>query len=155
MQIAGMTKRLALPLICCGLLWQPLQAADEDRDKGRAGLDDLSHEMSTCAAYFSLMSSIIKNSGGPKTKAKVADRIKLTGQAMLTQAINVARYIGEDEKVPMERVQVRLKEMVETINSDPLNSLAAMHTKYGQPCDVLLVNAPRRFVELLKQYEAE
>ena len=39
----------------------------------------------------------------------------------------------------MERAQGRLKEMVETINNDPPNSLRIMHTKYGQPCDELLV----------------
>jgi len=78
--------------------------------------------------------------------------MKLTGQAMLTQAINMAKYIGMDEHVPMERVQVRLKEMVETINKDPPNSLRTMHTKYGQPCDELPINAPQRFLGLLREY---
>jgi len=43
-------------------------------------------------------------------------------------------------------VQVALKEMVETINSDPANSSRAMHTKYGLPCDALLQEAPQRFI---------
>jgi hypothetical protein len=119
--------------------------------RGRSGLDDLSHEMSTCAAYFSLLSSVVQKSAGAKTKA-AAERMKLTGQAMLTQAINIAKYIGIDENLPMERVQVRLKEMVETINNDPPNSLKMMHSKYGQPCDELLIKAPQRFIELLQDY---
>ncbi len=73
---------------------------------------------------------------------------------MLSQGINVARYIGVDEKVATKRVQVALKEMVETINSDPANSLKVMHSKYGLPCDALLQKAPQRFIALLKQYEA-
>ena len=120
--------------------------------RGRSGLEDLSREMSTCAAYFSLLSSIVKKSAGDETKTTAADRMKLTGQAMLSQAINIAKYIGVDENAPMERAQGRLKEMVETINNDPSNSLRIMHTRYGQPCDELLVKAPQRFLDLLRDY---
>jgi hypothetical protein len=67
----------------------------------------------------------------------------------------VARYIGIDEKVATKRVQLALQEMVETINNDPANSLKAMHTKYGLPCDALLQEAPQRFIALLKQFEAD
>jgi len=114
-------------------------------------LEGLSHEMSTCAAYFSLLSSVMQKSAGTETKA-AAERMKLTGQTMLTQAINIAKYIGMDENVPMQRVKMRLKEMVETINNDPPNSLKVMHTKYGQPCDELLIKAPQRFMDLLQDY---
>jgi len=145
-------KRLAVSLMCCALLGQPLQADEERRDKGRAGLDELSNEMSTCAAYFSLLSSVIQNSAEPQRKAPIAERMKSVGQAMLTQAINIATYIGMDDSVAMQRVELRLKEMVETINGDPVNSVQVMHTKYGQPCDELLRNAPQRFVDLLKDY---
>src|SRR5215510_6669714 len=154
MRTTTIAKQLALPIIGCGLLC-PAQAAEESRNKGRAGLDELSHEMSTCAAYFSLLSTIMENSAGSETRAAAAKRIKSIGQAMLTQGINVASYIGVDEKVATERVQVALKEMVETINRDPGNSLGAMHTKYGLPCDALLQEAPQRFIALLKQYEAD
>ena len=123
------------------------QADEQSRARGRSGLEGLSHEMSTCAAYFSLLSSVMQNSA----KA-AAERMKLTGQSMLTQAINIAKYIGMDENVPMQRVKMRLKEMVETINNDPPNSLKVMHTKYGQPCDKLLIKAPQRFMDLLQDY---
>jgi hypothetical protein len=43
-----------------------------------------------------------------------------------------------DENAPMERVQLRLKKMVETIKNDPPNSLGIAHTKYGRPSDELL-----------------
>jgi hypothetical protein len=145
-------KRLTLLLACCLLFSHPLQANEENREKVRSGLAGLSEEMSTCAAYFSLLSSVIQNSVEREKNASVAERMKSTGQAMLTQAINIARYIGMDDRVAMERVQVRLKEMVDTINNDPPNSLQVMHTKYGQPCDELLLQAPQRFLELLKQY---
>src|SRR5262245_39129877 len=144
-------KRLATAALCCGLFWQPLQADEERRARGRSGLDNLSQEMSTCAAYFSLLSSIIQKSTG-EGKAAAAERMKLTAQAMLSQAINIAKYIGMDDNAPMERSQVRLKEMVETINNDPPNSLRIMHTKYGQPCDELLIKAPQRFMHLLQDY---
>ena len=145
-------KRLTVSALCCGLIWQPLQAEEERRARGRSGLSDLSHEMSTCAAYFSLLASIVQNSAGDDKKTAAAERIKLTGQAMLTQAINIAKYIGTDGNLPMQWVQVRLKEMVETINNDPPNSLRIMHTKYGQPCDELLINAPQRFLDLRQDY---
>jgi hypothetical protein len=153
MQSMSIAKRLSISLIYGGLSWQPVQADEQSRARGRSGLEDLTHEMSTCAAYFSLLSSVIQNSAGAETKATAAERMKLTGQAMLTQAINIAKYIGMDEHVPMERVQVRLKEMVETINKDPPNSLRIMHTKYGQPCDELLLKAPQRFLDLLQDYD--
>ena len=146
-------KRLTTAALCCGLFSQPLQADEERRARGRSGLDDLSHEMSTCAAYFSLLSSIVKKSTGAEGKAAAAERMKLTAEAMLSQAINIAKYIGMDENAPMERSQNRLKEMVETINNDPPNSLKIMHTKYGQPCDQLLTHAPQRFLDLLKDYD--
>jgi hypothetical protein len=155
MQSTSVTKCLALSLLCCGLIWQPAQADEERRIRGRSGLNDLSHEMSTCAAYFSLLSSIVQNSAGPESKTTAAERMKSTGQAMLSQAINIAKYIGMDENAPMELAQARLKEMVETINNDPPNSLKTMHTKYGQPCDALLTNAPQRFLDLLQDYADE
>jgi len=145
-------KRLSISLLSCGLFWQSLPAAEQSRVRGRSGLEDLSNEMSTCAAYFSLLASIIENSAGAESNAATAKRMKLTGQAMLTQAVNIAKYIGANENLPMERIQVRLKEMVETINNDPPNSLETMHTKYGQPCDELLIRAQQRFVDLLQEY---
>jgi hypothetical protein len=69
---------------------------------------------------------------------------------MLTQSINVANYIGLADDVVMERVQTALKEMVDTVNGDPANSLEVMHTRYGQPCDELLESAAKRFANLLE-----
>jgi len=115
----------------------------------RSGLDDLSREMSTCSAYYSLLSAVVSNAESPAAKAHVAERIKSTGQAMLAQAINVAKYIGVGDDVVMQRTKVAMDEMVATINADPPNSLAIMHERYGVPCDELLENAPRRFAELI------
>lgn len=130
-------------------------SSEESRDQGRAGLDDLSHEMCTCAAYFSLLSTVMESSAGSAANAGAAERIKSNARAMLSQGINVANFIGVDEKVATARVQVALRKMVETINGDPGNSLQAMHTKYGLPCDALLQQAPQRFIGLLKQYQAD
>ena len=115
----------------------------------RSGLDDLSKELGTCSAYFSLLAEIVGNAEGPAAKAEIAGRIKSTGQTMLVQAINVANYIGVADDVVMQRVQKAMDEMVATINADPPNSLAIMHVRYGVPCDELLENAPRRFAELI------
>jgi len=128
------------------LLGAPSQASDASR----AGFDDLSREMSTCAAYYSLLSDIVENSPGPGAKAETAQRIKSTGQAMLIQSIRVANYIGLADDVVMERVKTALKEMVDTVNGDPANSLEVMHTRYGQPCDELLESAAKRFADLLE-----
>src|SRR5262245_14693821 len=152
MSSSTIAKRLTTTALCCGLFWQPLQADEDRRARARSGLDGLSQEMSTCAAYFSLLSSIVQKSAGGDSKTNVAERMKLTAQAMLSQAINIAKYIGMDENAPMERSQVRLKEMVETINNDPTNSLKIMRTKYGQHCDELLIKAPKRFLDLLRDY---
>src|SRR5262245_39758679 len=90
-------KRVTIAALNCGLFWQPSQADEERRARGRSGLDDLSREMSTCAAYFSLLSSIIQKSAGAEGKAATAERVQSTAQAMLSQAINIAKYIGMDE----------------------------------------------------------
>jgi len=116
MQPTRIAKRLTISALCCGLGWQPLQADEERRAKGRSGLDDLSQEMSTCAAYFSLLSSIVQTAAGANSKTKVAERMKLTAQAMLSQAINIGKYIGMDENAPMERVQLRLKGKASTFS---------------------------------------
>lgn len=115
----------------------------------RSGLDNLSREMSTCSAYYSLLSAVVGNAQGPAAKAQIAGRIKETGQAMLLQAINVAKYIGVGDDVVIEHAQAAMDEMVTTINADPPNSLAVMHGKYGQPCDELLQSAPKRFADLI------
>jgi len=106
--------------------------------------------MSTCSAYYSLLSAVVSNAQGPADKAQVAGHLKETGQAMLLQAINVANakgWVGDD--VVMQRTQAALDEMVTTINADPPNSLAVMRSKYGQPCDELLQTAPKRFADLI------
>jgi hypothetical protein len=105
--------------------------------------------MSTCSAYYSLLSAVVSNAQGPAAKAQVAGRIKETGQAMLLQAIKVANYIGVGDDVVMQRAQAAMDEMVSTINADPPNSLGAMHGKYAQPCDELLQSAPKRFADLI------
>ena len=115
----------------------------------RSGLDNLSREMSTCSAYYSLLSAVVSNAEGPTAKADVAGRIKETGQAMLLQGIKVANYIGVGDDVVMQRAQAAMDEMVTMINADPPNSLAVMHGKYGQPCDELLQSAPKRFADLI------
>jgi len=97
----------------------------------------------------------MESSAASAANAGAAKRIKSNAQAMLSQGINVANFIGVDEKVATARVQVALKKMVETINGDPANSLQAMHTKYGLPCEALLQQAPQRFIALLKQYQAD
>jgi hypothetical protein len=155
MQTATIAGALVLEVFWYGICCDTVQAGAEERDKGRAGLDELSGEMSTCAAYFSLLSSIIDNSDRPSKQKGAAGRMKATGQVMLVQAINVATYIGLDEKVPMERVQAALKAMVETINRDPAKSRGAMHGSYGVRCDALLHNGPQRFIALLKLYHAD
>jgi hypothetical protein len=107
--------------------------------------------MSTCAAYFSLLAAVIENSdGAPAAKADVVQRIKSTAQAMLVQSITVANQIGIADDVVTERVRGSLKEMVDTVNGDPANSLEVMHTKYGQPCDELLQTSAERFAELVE-----
>jgi hypothetical protein len=146
MHIKHKIRCLALAATSVVLLGPMAQATEASR----AGFDDLSQEMSTCAAYFSLLSSIVENSDGPEDKAAIAQRIKSTSQALLTQAIHVANYIGVQDDAVMKRVQVALKEMVDTVNGDPPNSLQIMHTKYGQPCDELLQNAPGRFADLVE-----
>ena len=140
------TRSLSVALASGVLLTVMPYPSHADR---RSGLDDLSKEMSTCSAYFSLLSQIVGHATGPAAKAEVAGRIKSTGQAMLVQAINVANYIGVVDDVVMQRVHTAMDEMVATINADPPNSLAIMHSRYGVPCDELLENAPRRFAELI------
>jgi hypothetical protein len=126
-----------------------LMSLPSQADRRQSGLDDLSREMSTCSAYYSLLSAIVGNAQGPAAKAQFAGRIKETGQAMLLQAINVAKYIGVGDEVVMQRAQAAMDEMVTTINSNPPNSLTVMHVKYGQPCDELLQTAPKRFADLI------
>ena len=74
---------------------------------------------------------------------------------MLIHAFNVANYIGLGGDVVTERVQEALKEMVDTVNGDPPNSMQIMGAKYGRPCDELLESAPRRFVDLLEERREE
>jgi hypothetical protein len=142
-----MHKSLIAAMVGCALLASTAQPSAADQR--RSGLDDLSNEMSTCSAYFSLLAVVVGNAKGTAAKGQVAEHIKLTGQAMLVQAINVANYIGLADDVVMQRVQKAMDEMVVTINADPPNSLAVMQRTYGQPCDVLLENASRRFADLI------
>jgi len=139
----------SVPAAFAGGLVLMVMSLSSHADRKRSGLDDLSKEMSTCSAYYSLLSAVVSNAQGPAAKTQVAGRIKETGQVMLHQAINVANYIGVGDDVVMQRAQAAMDEMVTTINADPPNSLAVMHSKYGQPCDELLQNAPKRFADLI------
>lgn len=152
MRTAALTKHLAVALVGGALTDLPLQAAEQDRGDARAGLNDLSGQLSTCAAYYSLLASVIENSTGPEAKVELAEHIRPTGQAMFVQAVRAANHIGMEGDVIEQRVKVALAEMVETVNSDPASSLTVMHTRYGQPCSELLESGPQRFADLLKQY---
>jgi hypothetical protein len=118
-------------------------------DRRRSGLDELSKEMSTRSAYFSLFSAVVGNAKGPEPKAQFAERIKGNGRAMLAQAINAANYIGVGEDVVMQRAQAAMAGMVATINADPVKSLHVVHGKCGQPCGDPLEKAPQRFADLI------
>jgi len=139
----------SIPAALVGGVLLTIMSLSTHADGKRSGLDDLSKEMSTCSAYYALLSAVVSSAQGPAAKVQVAGRIKETGQAMLLQAINVANYIGIGDDVVMQRSQAAMKAMVATINSDPPNSLAVMHSKYGQPCDELLQSAPKRFADLI------
>src|SRR4030095_15275954 len=110
MPIELIITRISAAVVSAVLLVTPVQPSNADRR--RSGLDDLSKEMSTCSAYFSLLSAVVGNADGPANKAQVAGRIKKTGQAMLVQAINVANYIGVGDDVVMQRAQAAMDEMV-------------------------------------------
>ena len=56
------TTSIAKQLASVADYWLLYKLGKKVADKGRSGLDDLSHEMCTCAAYFSLLSSIVENS---------------------------------------------------------------------------------------------
>ena len=141
---------LAIAAITGAAIGAAAQAGESMHENTRAGLDKLGHEMSTCAAYFSLLSSIVEKADGPAERIETARRIKSTGQAMLVQSINVAGHIGMGDQVVMDRVQAAMTEMVRSINDDPPNSLTMMYTKYGVPCDELLQRAPKRFADLVQ-----
>ena len=155
MQAKSMRRHLAIYAISGALFTSSVQAGESSHDQIRPGFDALGREMSTCAAYFSLLSSIVEHAEGLAAKAETARRIKSIGQTLLTQSINVAKLIGMADNTVMERVRAALKEMVDTVNADPPNSLATMSTKYGRPCDQLLQNAPRRFADLIARDEQE
>ena len=156
MQTKRNARHLAVAAVSAALLGSTAHAGQSHRHKdARAGFDGLSREMSTCAAYFSLLASIVEKANDATTTVDIAQRIKSTGQLMLTQSINIANYIGLGDEVVMERVQEALRDMVHTVNGDPPNSLRVMHVKYGQPCDELLQSAPERFAELLEDHQEE
>ena len=156
MQTKWILRHIAGAALSACLLGSPVCAGQSHPDKdARAGFDGLSREMSTCAAYFSLLASIVENAKDATANVKIAQRIKATSEHMLTQSINIANYIGLGDEVVMERVQEALRDMVHTVNGDPPNSLRVMHVKYGQPCDELLQSAPKRFADLLEDRQEE
>lgn len=142
-------------LLGSGVFIGPIAQAEPHGDRARAGFDGLSRELSTCSAYFSLLASIVETSQRLPGNAGIARRIKGTSQVMLTHSINVANYIGLGDDVVMARVQQALKQMVDTVNGDPANSLEVMRAKYGRPCDALLQSAPARFADLVDEYGEE
>src|SRR5262249_23693890 len=98
---------LAIAAITGAVIGTAAQAGEPLSEKTRVGLDQLGHEMSSCAAYFSLLSSIVEKADGPADKIETAQRIKSTGQAMLVQAINIANHIGMGDRVVMEGCKPR------------------------------------------------
>jgi hypothetical protein len=149
-------KLRVFPLVLIGIaLIESVAQAQPRGDRARTGFVDLSREMRTCAAYFALLSSVIENSKTSPPNLELARRIKSKSTAMLIHAFNIANYIGLGGDVVTERVNEALKEMVDTVNGDPPNSMQIMGAKYGKPCDELLENAPRRFVDLLDERRDE
>jgi hypothetical protein len=67
-------KRISATLVSGVFLVTSVPPSHADRK--RSGLDDLSKEMSTCSAYYSLLSAVVGSAQGPAAKAQVAGRIK-------------------------------------------------------------------------------
>ena len=59
MRPTQMRCHLAIAAIIGAIIGAAAQAGEAMSEKTRAGLDQLGHEISTCAAYFSLLSSIV------------------------------------------------------------------------------------------------
>src|SRR5262245_48135011 len=99
MKTAAVTKCLVAALLGSALAGSPVQATEPTPSDVRAGLNDLSGQLGTCAAYYFLLASVIENAAGPDAKAELAGHVRSTGQAMLVQPVTVANHIGMEGDV--------------------------------------------------------
>src|SRR5262245_64541736 len=110
---------LVVVALCSAALYQPSRAEEGPSEQSRAALSDLGHELSECAAYFSLLASIVEQAEGPEKLGAVARHIRSSGELLLTQALAVARAVGIHEEAPLQWSRTALTEMVETVNGNP------------------------------------
>jgi hypothetical protein len=144
-----MTIRCLLPvaLLSACLVLPSAQAIAADEEGTGGALKALGHEMSTCAAFFALASSVLK-SGLPDHTTATA-RYDAAGKVMLAQASAIADLIGLEPDEVIEWSTSAMREMVKEINADPKNSAPLMTRKYDEPCQTLLTESAARFRGLI------
>jgi hypothetical protein len=130
------------------LALQPSQGIARDQEQTREALNALGRQMSTCAAFFSLATTVLKNAA-PDGAPSVTSRYEAAGKVMLAQAMAIADVIGLEPDVPLEWSRADMRTMVKEINADPKSSAALMTTKYDEPCQELLKDSGTRFRELI------
>jgi hypothetical protein len=130
------------------LALQPVQAIAGDQEQTRDALNALSREMSTCAAFFTLASAVLKTAV-PDGAISVGFRYEAAGKVMLAQATAIADVIALESGAPLDWSRSAMRAMVKEINADPKNSAALMTTKYDEPCQELFKDSGTRFRELI------
>jgi uncharacterized protein YijF (DUF1287 family) len=103
--------------------------------------------MCTCSAFFALANSVLKSALPDDTT--VTARYDAAGKVMLAQGSAIADVIGVESDAVIEWSRSAMLEMVKEINADPKNSAALMTRKYDEPCQTLLKESARRFLELI------
>ena len=149
-RLSGFARAAAI-MLCAVLAVQPPRAIAADQEQKRAAMNDLAREMTTCTAFFTLASSVLKSTTPPGDEPSMTARYTAAGKMMFEQATELAKALGLEDEVLEDWSGLALQQMVKEINDDPKNSTALMTTKYDEPCKRLLTDPQARLRELLER----
>lgn len=117
------------------------------RDQGLIdAMNNTSHELTICAAYYFVAAGGIRNSGDEATARQYDDAAN--------HAVQLAGVMGEEiglsEAGFLARLDMAMQEMVRKIDSNYVN-ISILLRDYSEPCVSLLNNPEHRVAEFLLQ----
>lgn len=134
-----MFRKLVLAIAIAGAVGFSTLSAAQDPEKLKLGINNASHELVQCSAYFLIVSVALDNS----QKADLAKQYKDMSEQAFLLASNAAEVAGLMKEVTASRFEMEFVEMTKRINSNTSN-ISILGNEYATPCQEVMEHSDDR-----------
>jgi hypothetical protein len=115
------------------LVWSSLAASQQSIEDVRRLMNNMHHDMSTCVAYFRVVSTCAANS--PRS-SHLAEPNEKASDFLLQQAYVLAQEIGMTEDALNSRLAMAAEEMIELMNKNCIN-ISSVMSRHQKKCTAI------------------